>query len=496
MNHFCLAGFLVTILAIGMPLSPVAAQMGAVADPKQAAVERNQAIIREHLIETQRFQVGMPLADFLDALERQLPERQKVKLRLDKAAFGAGLAKIAATPIALWPNPKRISLADALGAALSKSKTKIDYRVGPDGVMLTTPRKALYTIGYAIRDIVERPGLGSGAARTAGTVAEILSAPAVGAGPRAEQIVRAIVAGTGPQNGKIETDLTSIEVLNNTRLVIRASGTRHASIAQMLQAFRHIADVTVVAQAKLYEVDDAFYAKVKGLKRVSLEEAEQMHLKGILLEEDFLLIDIKKYILVQPGDEARVVNAKDIALLSRRSVNFCLPGREQAFRGESARQTILHGVAFRAGVQVSSDRRFVRLDLTEEGTEIQKIQKVKGWDAGGKEVEYEIPLLKKATHCQILEIADGGSIPVAVHYRPQEVRAKDRWWVLVIGVRILIEEEERQLRQRTLLERKEFNSVVSTKTDGTALLEQTLSTSASSASASRGKASTSGRLSK
>ncbi len=62
----------------------------------------------------------------------------------------------------------------------------------------------------------------------------------------------------------------------------------------------------------------------------------------------------------------------------------------------------------------------------------------------------ETPFLKKATHTEVLEIPDGGSILVPVHYRPASVRAENRRWVLRITPRIVIEEEEREIRRAKL----------------------------------------------
>jgi len=43
-----------------------------------------------------------------------------------------------------------------------------------------------------------------------------------------------------------------------------------------------IGDLAVIAQARLYEVDDAFYQKLKKVKRLPLEEAERQHILRVL----------------------------------------------------------------------------------------------------------------------------------------------------------------------------------------------------------------------
>src|SRR5205085_2891974 len=61
-------------------------------------------------------------------------------------------------------------------------------------------------------------------------------------------------------------------------------------------------------------------------------------------------------------------------------------------------------------------------------------------------VAAEVPLVKESAYTQTLEIPDGGTILVPVHYRPPAAAAKDRWWVLAITPQIYIEEEERAER--------------------------------------------------
>ena len=105
-----------------------------------------------------------------------------------------------------------------------------------------------------------------------------------------------------------------------------------------------------------------------------------------------------------------------------------------------------------AGIQVSPDRRAVQVKLTEKATQLQEIQKVKVWvpnghlQGGPKTFDAAVPLLLETTQSQVLNIPDGGTILVAVQYRPRSAQEKERWWVLTITPRIIIEEEERQIR--------------------------------------------------
>jgi hypothetical protein len=108
----------------------------------------------------------------------------------------------------------------------------------------------------------------------------------------------------------------------------------------------------------------------------------------------------------------------------------------------------LDGVSFLATGEVSPDRRFVRLKLTEKSQALQAIDRVKVCDlVTDKEVEAETASVAEAALTKVHEIPDGGMILVAVQYRPRSVQANHHWWVLRIEVRLYIEEEERE-RQR------------------------------------------------
>jgi hypothetical protein len=138
------------------------------------------------------------------------------------------------------------------------------------------------------------------------------------------------------------------------------------------------------------------------------------------------------------------------ALLSLHDIVSCLPSPQQARAGVKERQMFLLGVAFLASVQISSDLRFVQLKLTEKAAQLQDVLKVKVLDVKDQEVLAEAALLKENSETQVLDIPDGGAILVPVQYRPAAARAKDRWWVLCVTCRIVIEQEEREFRRGTL----------------------------------------------
>jgi hypothetical protein len=200
-------------------------------------------------------------------------------------------------------------------------------------------------------------------------------------------------------------------------------------------------------------VDAAYYQKLKGLKRVPLEDVERDFLKGIPSEADAVYALIGKQKRIHTGDEQKVPDGGRLTLLSRQIAIGCLPSPDQIRRGISRPQTILEGYAFLGKIQVTPDRRFVRLAFVENATEVEEIRKTKAWNpnqTNQEPLDAEIAFVRESSHAQTLELSDGGSLLVPLHYRPESARAKDRWWVLAITARIYIEEEEREIKRSTL----------------------------------------------
>src|SRR5204863_3106743 len=106
------------------------------------------------------------------------------------------------------------------------------------------------------------------------------------------------------------------------------------------------------------------------------------------------------------------------------------PSPQQLFNGKQGGQSVLEGFAFLARVQVSPDRRFVRVKLTEQAAELQEIQKQKVWVpagvAGDKKVDAEVPFVKETSYSQVRELPDGGTVLIPLHYRAASL-PKGRW---------------------------------------------------------------------
>ncbi len=425
------------------------------AKKQDEALQTIQRLLDEQLVETKHFQKELPLGQFLAALEKQLPKEKKLSLRIDKDAFGKQSAEVAATPMRLPASPAKTSLRTVLGLAVAKIKTKADYRIGPREVVLTTPQRALYTTTYDIRDLIEKPRLLTFAAWDRMTFRDNLPLRNAEPAEKPALVVETLLSATDPF-GREQTaaEPETIQILNGTRLVIRANAARHAGIADVLQVLRRLNDIRVAVKVRLYEVDPAIHTILSKSRRHTHEELEELEKKlisGKAQDGEALFKRLAKQTLILDGDEVTIDNGQQAALLSRHRVVRCLPSPDQVRRREKGRQTVLEGISFLGEIQSTPDRRYVRLKLTEKVTELQRLEKLKVWDpqapAPGKEVEAELPILDETVSSRPLLIPDGGSLLVPVHFRPESARAKDRWWALSITPRIVIEEEERILRQ-------------------------------------------------
>jgi hypothetical protein len=333
-----------------------------------------------------------------------------------------------------------MSAGTAIRLALSQIKVRCIYRVGPTGVTVTTPDRPLGPLHTGIYDIRNLATKASGG----------------DAGAKAAQIVKTLLADCDllPETNT-GADGPTIQVLNGTQLVVHASAAAHDQVVSVLDAQRRLGDLSVVVHAKLYEVDDAFHTRLKKIKRVPLEELEQRFLAGDAPPSD-LFKSLEKQAPVQSGDEAKASDGEVVTLLSRHAVVTCLPDPSAARKGSDARQVIFAGVSLFGAIRVSPDRRAVHLTLTEKAAQIEEIQKSVVLGLFNKQLlppemlNAEVPFIKESTTTRLLEIPDGGALLVAVQYRPRALAAKNRWWVLAITPRIIIEEEEQAIRQNSL----------------------------------------------
>lgn len=427
-----------------------------VADQKRAVESR-----LEQVIPTTAFSDAMPLAKFLAIVEKQLPAKYAIALRIDMQALGDRYDEVAGTVIKMPPYPKKMALLFVMRLAMSQINTPTDFRIGAGEFVITTPEDAKYVGTHDFSKAISRPRL--------------LDIPGIvlsGYEPKSKEripdkfdvarIVEMIVADVNlPAEQGRDFDKTTIQVLNRNRLVVRTNASNHWQIAGVVAALQRLGDLAVIVRSKLYEVDDVFFDKLKNAKPVDWEEAERRFLEGKLSKRDSLLDLLTKQKPVQEGDDVRLEDGSTALLVARqhawtraRNGNQVAPTFglvSQSPRSISGSPVVLQGVSFTTRIYVTPDRRAVRMQLTEKATEIRQVKKVKVMVTNdGKEVDVDIPFTNETTHLREFEIPDGGAMLIPVHYRPKALQDKNRWWVLHIQPRIWIEEEEKLFREQAL----------------------------------------------
>jgi hypothetical protein len=205
-------------------------------------------------------------------------------------------------------------------------------------------------------------------------------------------------------------------------------------------------EISVILKARLYEVDESFHNKVARASwrsRADLDELENKRPDGSL----FALLEKQKPFLA--GKEINIDPGKEAVLLTATRAIKCLPTPDQLRQGKKDPQTIDESFSLSAQVQLSPDRRFVRVSFHEKSVDIEAIEKVKFLlDEKGTEGAGEIVFVKESSISQTRYIPDGGSLLLPLHYRPRALRNNDRWLVAEITPRIYIEEEERARRRQ------------------------------------------------
>ncbi len=311
----------------------------------------------------------------------------------------------------------KVSLGRVLEHTLGRFKGKVDFRIDAAAIMLTTPACAFFTRSYDIHDLLALPS----AVKLTG--AAFLNATPV---EKAERIVRALIAPLEDCRLRSGTKEPSIAIVNGTHLIINATGLMHFEIVALLGACGRVADCSVAIRTELLEVDRLFYAAVKNAKPVDVEEQEQKFLLKKPLEGDELYKLLPKQKKAQPHHEIRVNNGEDAAPLSRAEARRCLPTPEQARKADKTPQVYFEGISFLAGVQVTADRRFTRLRLSEKSIQLGQIKKGTVLvDNAGTTVDTETPFLQEDSHTRVVEIPDGGSVLIPVVYRPGTLRERE-----------------------------------------------------------------------
>ncbi len=138
----------------------ISSQDTAPEDPRAKAAEAKIRRIRHLLdieLETRAFPKDMRLADFLTAVAKLLPKGKNLTLRIDQEAFGKNYATLAEGPVRFlsFP-PKHMRLGTMLHLVGAKAGFPVDFLIEPNGIVFTTPDRALFSLTYDVRDILDK----------------------------------------------------------------------------------------------------------------------------------------------------------------------------------------------------------------------------------------------------------------------------------------------------------------------------------------------------
>jgi hypothetical protein len=234
-------------------------------------------------------------------------------------------------------------------------------------------------------------------------------------------------------------------------LEVFASPARQEQIAELLAALRRWLDEAVVMNARLYEMDRAFFTK----HIAPLFAGEEDNRPVVLGIDGPLLKKIMQQKLLLESEDVKIAPNHSSNFLSHQSAfRFSTPAsaadkdRHDWNKKETAIGTGLAGVSFEVLPLVSSDRRYLRLQLSQEATQLIGIDKGKALDPlTGNEIDIEVPNVRNTSIKGTVQLLDGSPFIMPVAYRPPGKENEDKIWLLVARPMIWIEEEERERKK-------------------------------------------------
>lgn len=210
----------------------------------------------------------MTLEQFLTELEKQLPADKKLKFQIDQKAFGDEV-DVAKTKVKLPTYLKKMSVATMLKLAISQVPTNnASCDVAPGLVRVTTEERfQLWDVVHDVTEVVKqadawRPYLKP----TVIHKDTPFFHPGVQFGKdqptnATELVAKLVVLNIDPHHWNPATvNHGSVTIVNEMKLAITTASINHGEIADLLHSFLRLADLAVMMQAELFEVDQCFMA--------------------------------------------------------------------------------------------------------------------------------------------------------------------------------------------------------------------------------------------
>jgi hypothetical protein len=367
----------------------------------------------------------MTFAEFLKALESKLPADKKITLRLDADGLGNDFLKIASTAVTLEgaSDGRKLEAARllrwAVGQAKEHSGIELDYAIRSNGVDISLSRFAIYRITY---DIPARLGRSDATPTELRSVAQFtrLSNPVTDVENQfAEMLTTTIPLRPGE----------SVELINGTKLVVSAAADRHEQFWDLLDQCGRLLDRSAVMNARLFEVDRAFFEKTVAPLFPAKDAPPVVRLDGPTFQ---------KFISIKPlavSDGLRLRPGVESVFLSRH-----LPFRTPAGNG-------VEGVSLFIEPTFSANLRFIRLKITQKSTQlvgVKKIQVREERDGGFLIQPGEAPDLRTSTTTGVVQIPEMEPILMRLDYRPAGQAGNNKFWVMVARPMIWIDREARE----------------------------------------------------
>lgn len=387
---------------------------------------------------------GATFEQVLRVLEKQLPVKTPIAIRVDADAFGLTNDAVNKSVMQFSPIVQTTPLRTALQMALSQVKglERAEFVWDPLGTLtITSVERSLATQTYDLRDLLAVKALWLRDARTGAGVFRFvkdLNLLSLDEDDAAAVLVQALCRLVQPETWR--AGRATVRVENGKRLSIHAAPSVHEEVANFLGSILRLTDVAVEMNAKLLELDAAQAAAFAAAPKVPVKAGDESWLMP-LSKQQFAILNRCK--IIGQSDPVKLrPNERSVFLSRQRAISYV---KHPKILNESEQQgTILGGMSLLVAPEVSADRRFIQMAITQDYVRIA-LEKAKFPMLGerGETPVYDVPLVRKTSVSESITIADGQSFGFFVQEPfPGDVPAGRRWFILMSPT-VYIEEEER-----------------------------------------------------
>ena len=425
------------VALLNFTLTPLSADERKSADAPKAteeAIRQIQTFLAEFSIDARHFQKEQPFVEFLSALEAALPRDKMLTVRLDETALGMDSAKIGQASVKLTADGATTTPDEALHSVMAQHRKfgKLDYAIRLQGIVITRPELSAHWLNYDIHEFVDRVP----------TLAPIAKMRAVKEGQAKASETAAMIVRFLAESIELQP-WEEIQAINGFRLKVYASANRQRQVENLIEALRGLADLAVVINARLYQVDRSFYAKNIAPQFAGGKDPDKR--PAIIRLEGPLFKKIVQQKVLLESEPVKLWPDQEVEFLSHRGVLHSATVLKSGKEVGKPNNIATVGMSFEVRPLVSPDRRWLRLHITQRTTQVLGVDRIKKLDVStGKDVEVESPNLQMTTTTGTIQVPDGSAFLMPVDYRPLGKKNDDNVWLLVACPRIWIDVEEKE----------------------------------------------------